>query len=647
MREARGLPIAAYIGMLVAIALAAAFVATLAIVIFLPPRPPDVMRADVVADNFQAGYDHMVALNRPMNERGMIWDVRNEEPDEDDESVAMSGTRIHLAEAIDLRPDQIRIQASNIVQSDTFVFRVAELEDWSEQSQQAVEDAQAAAEEAQREHEQATERLEAARERIRDLEQEQREAENERAHDRTVDREIARQMAREHAMEISRERERERAEARAEAAAERQAAAAERLAMRMEQRIQVEGGRVIVHRRDGSTQSVEIHGPNGEVQNIEVPNYDVNVNVHTPYVPPVAPPAPVSPVTPAPYTPATPAAPEAPPAARSAPTPRAAPAPPMPPMFAPAPEGAVLISGFQIGAQLPDGRWLVMRQGRNWAELGWIARAAGIIGGTLLLLSIMAVLFARYLTRPIRSFSDAVQAVGVNPQSEPVAEEGPQELRGAARAVNTMQARLRALIADRTKTLAAVAHDMRTPLMRLRLAAENAPPEQREKMAKEIGEVEALVASFIAFARDDPAEEARVRLDIAALLQSIADDHADNNRSVTFEGDERLIITGQSLGLKRLFANLVENALKYGNAARIKLRSEDGAVIVDVEDNGPGIPQDQRDTVFEPFVRLNEEGTRGAGLGLAAARSIARAHGGEITILDAENGALLRVTLPA
>ena len=166
-------------------------------------------------------------------------------------------------------------------------------------------------------------------------------------------------------------------------------------------------------------------------------------------------------------------------------------------------------------------------------------------------------------------------------------------------------------------------------------------------MAKEIGEVEALVASFIAFARDDPAEEARVRLDLPALLQSIADDHADHNRRVTCEGGERLVIGGRALGLKRLFANLVENALKYGDAARIKLHSEDGAVIVDVEDNGPGIPPDQRETVFEPFVRLNEERTRGAGLGLAAARSIARAHGGDIVILDAENGALVRVTLPA
>ncbi len=623
MRETRGIPIAAYLGVLVAIALAAAFVATLAIVIFLPPRPPDVMRADVVADNFQAGYDHMIALNRPMNERGMVWDVRGEAP-EDVDSAAMAGTRLQLAEAIDLRPDQIRIQASNVVQSDTFVFRVADLEDWTDQSQQAVEDAWQAAEEAQRSHEEAAERLQAAEERIQDLEQDQE------AFD-----------ARRHAIEIAREREIARVEARAEAMAQRQAAAAERLAERMEQRVRIENGRVIIHRRDGQTETVEVHGADGSSEyqsQYNVP--DVEVNVRGPAIP--APP--VAPRAPEVYLPTPRVEPVTPPAPRVSPRP---PMPPTPPTFAPAPEGVVLISGFEVGAQLPDGRWLVMRQGRNWAELGWIARAAGIIGGTLLLLSIMALLFARYLTRPIRSFSEAVQAVGVNPQSEPVVEEGPRELRGAARAVNTMQARLRALIADRTKTLAAVAHDMRTPLMRLRLAAEHAAPEHRERMAKEIGEVEALVASFIAFARDDPAEEARVRLDLSALLQSIADDHADQQRSVTFEGDERLVITGQSLGLKRLFANLVENALKYGEAARIKLRIEEGAAVIDVEDDGPGIPEAQRQTVFEPFVRLNEEGTRGAGLGLAAAQSIARAHGGDIVILDTERGALLRVTLPA
>jgi signal transduction histidine kinase len=208
-----------------------------------------------------------------------------------------------------------------------------------------------------------------------------------------------------------------------------------------------------------------------------------------------------------------------------------------------------------------------------------------------------------------------------------------------------MRARLRALIADRTKTLAAVAHDMRTPLMRLRLAAENAPAEQRERMAKEIREVEALVASFIAFARDDPAEEARVRLDLSALLQSIADDHTAGGRNVSFAETERTVVTGQSLGLRRLFANLVDNALKYGATARIALQRSGGVVLVDVEDDGPGITANQRESVFEPFVRLNN-GASGAGLGLAAARAIARAHGGDIVILEAPRGAKFRVSLP-
>ncbi len=525
----RGLPIAAYLGALVALALASAFVAVLAIVIWLPPRPPDVMRADVISDYFQAGYDHMTATGQPMaNDNMGMWEVRSTPP----RTTAvphMQPTLAALAARLNLTVDRVRI-AARVTRSDVFVFRVRD-------SDAIIADAEREAAEADREIQERTRR-----------------------------------------------------------------------------EVTIEHGSVVIE-RDGAPDAPDIPEP---PQAPEVHRFEFRVPPT-----PAAPVSPVSPVAPAP------------------------PAPPPPPIFAPAPAGVLLLSGFEIGAQLPDGRWLVMRQGRNWEELGWIGRAALVIGGTLLVLSLLAVLFARRLTRPIRNFSDAVQAVGVDPQSEPVQEEGPRELRGAARAVNTMQARLRALIADRTKTLAAVAHDMRTPLMRLRLQAENAAPEQRERMAKEIDEVEALVASFIAFARDDPAEEARVRLDIAALLQSIADDHSEHGRSVSYHGDERLVMTGQSLGLKRLFGNLVDNALKYGTSARMTMRRDEGVIVVDVEDDGPGVPAEQRETVFEPFVRLNEEGTRGAGLGLAAARSIARAHGGDIVILDAERGALLRVTLPA
>ncbi|MDZ4691501.1 ATP-binding protein [Terricaulis sp.] len=619
-----GLPIAAYLGMLMAIALTAAFVATLAIVIFLPPRPPDVLRADKVAEHFQAGYDHMTALGRTMNERGVVWEVRADPPERDEDSPYMSVTQHELARLLDLPHDQVRTYADHIrTDGDMFVFRVGTVEGWTEEVISSA-DAERITEEVRRAHEQAEERLIAARERLEaaaDARQDAEEALAEAVADAEADR-VHAQHEREMALAEARV---EAAQARAEEMAERQARAAERLAARLERRVRIQNGEVIVTTTPDADVDVEV--------NIDPPDM-----AEFEYGPtPLAPPTPQAP----------PAAPSAPTRATGAAIAPVAPVSPTPPMYAPAPAGVVLISGYEFGAQLPDGRWLVMRQGRNWAEIGWIARAALVIGGTLLLLSIAAVLFARRLTSPIRSFADAVQAVGVNPQSEPVREEGPLELRGAARAVNTMQARLRSLIADRTKTLAAVAHDMRTPLMRLRLAAENATPEQREKMAKEIDEVEALVASFIAFARDDPAEEARVRLDLTALLESIADDHVAAGRNVSFAGEERFVITGQSLGLKRLFGNLVENALKYGSSARIAARVEDGVVIVDVADDGPGIPLDQRENVFEPFVRLNEEGTRGAGLGLAAARSIARAHGGDIVILDADGGALIRVTLPA
>lgn len=540
-----GLPIAAYLAALVALALAAAFVAVVAIVLWLPPRPPDVMRADTVSDHFTAGYDYVLATGRPLNDE-MDWSIRRNAP-EVKTHTRMAETQHDLARRLHLSPDRIRIAAVKITRSDVMVFRVH--------------------------------------------------GDEARAH--------ARQVA-----EIARESQEARREAQADV---REAAEALRVAVRENDFEAVEFHREAL--RDAQEAAADAERLAAEMMR----SMQVRVAVQEP--------------------------PELPQIGEG-PTPPAPPTPPEGPLFAPAPVGVLLISGFEIGAQLPDGRWLVMQQGRNWAELGWITRTVLIIAAALAAVSLLSLLIARRLTRPIRNFSDAVQAVGVNPQNEPVREEGPAELRGAARAVNTMQARLRALIADRTKTLAAVAHDMRTPLMRLRLQAEHVAPDQREKMAREIEEVEALVASFIAFARDDPAEEARVRLDLAALLQSLADDHADAGRDVTYVGDDRAIITGQSLGLKRVFTNLIDNALKYGARARIALTLADGQVIVDVEDEGPGIPAAQRETVFEPFVRLNEEGTRGAGLGLAAARSIARAHGGDIAILDADSGAKLRVTLP-
>jgi signal transduction histidine kinase len=539
---ARGMPIAAHLGLLVALAFVSAFVGVFAVVIWLPPRPPDVMRADMVAEHFQAGYRFAAADGHTLPNDNMEWSLGDAPPANNLHEPDLEITRAELADKLDLRPDQIRIAAANIDRrTETYVIRMQDTE----------------------------------------------------------------------------------------------------------RHITVHGQSIILRTPMPMTpvatpdapeapeapqppETPEAFAPPGTPapthfrEEVRVDTPDVSVSV------PAPPPAPAPP------------RPQRPHPARPAPAPAGQPAP----LWIPTPPGTALISGFEFAAELPDGRWLSMRQGRNWAEFNWLTRAGLIIGGALAVLALLALLFARQLARPIQHFADTVQAVGVDPQSASVTEEGPSELRGAARAVNTMQSRLRALIADRTKTLAAVAHDMRTPLMRLRLSAENAPAELRDKMAKEIGEVEALVASFIAFARDDPAEEARVRLDLSALLQSLADDHVAAGRKVAFSGEEREIITGQSLGLKRLFGNLVDNALKHGGDARIHLARGDGFVVVDVQDDGPGIPAEQRESVFEPFVRLNE-GASGAGLGLAAARSIARAHGGDVVIAESEKGALLRVTLPA
>jgi signal transduction histidine kinase len=597
-----------------ALALAAAFVAVLAIVIWLPPRPPDVMRADEVGEHFQGGYDYARVEGRPLGNDNMRWRIQREAPDASQAGGLMQLIRWRLAHDLHLRPEQVVIVAAEVQRNDTFVFRVRDVEELRQEMEEAarhIEDAIRDAERETRAAELAVHEAErAAEEADKAVRNIGRDARNVMRQGGDVEALLeAETEVREHAEEVRQ--------------AVEEARDAERQAREVERELRVERARISSGEVNLSIEpGVKVETtPDGH---IAAHTFEFSV------------PEPVE--APQPPQSRMHRAPAPPPPDASA---------PLPPVFAPAPEGVLLISGFEFAAQLPDGRWLVMEQGRNWAEIGWIMRAAAIIGGTLLVLSLLALLFARRLTRPIRNFSVAVQAVGVDPQSAPVREEGPLELRGAAQAVNTMQARLRALIADRTKTLAAVAHDMRTPLMRLRLAAENVAVEHRERMAKEIEEVEALVASFIAFARDDPAEEARVRLDLSALLQSLADDRAEAGHDIRFEGEERVIITGQSLGLKRLFSNLIENALKYGGAARVSLQREGVGVVIEVADDGPGIPAEQRESVFEPFVRLeNGEQTGGAGLGLPAARSIARAHGGDVTIVEAERGALLRVTLP-
>jgi signal transduction histidine kinase len=269
----------------------------------------------------------------------------------------------------------------------------------------------------------------------------------------------------------------------------------------------------------------------------------------------------------------------------------------------------------------------------------------------------MIIWAVRQLLVPVRTLAAAAEALGrdvVNAPSLP--ETGPSEIVTAAIAFNTMAARIRRFVEDRTFLLTAVGHDLRTPITRLKLRAEYMEDEeQRVKMLADLDEMEAMVAATMAFGRDVTTSEALTPIDLAILLRTILDEAADGDpahgEALSYNGPDHLAVQARPLGLKRALTNLIGNALKYGDAARIRLSQPQRQLVqIDIEDNGPGIASAEAERVFEPFRRL--EGSRnretgGFGLGLSIARNIIRAHGGEIFLTNLPAGGLrASVTLP-
>ena len=190
-----------------------------------------------------------------------------------------------------------------------------------------------------------------------------------------------------------------------------------------------------------------------------------------------------------------------------------------------------------------------------------------------------------------------------------------------------------------------------TPLTRLRFHVEAAPVELRRKLADDIAEMDAMLAATLAFVRDATQPGPRARVELSSLLDSVASDFIEIGRDVRLQHSEPTVVLGDSLALKRLFANLIDNAVKFGGLARVRLQQEEGGVaIVEVEDDGPGLPEDELEAVFEPFRRAEPSRSRdtgGIGLGLTAARTIARSHGGDIVLSNRRGGGLAaKVTLP-
>ena len=307
-----------------------------------------------------------------------------------------------------------------------------------------------------------------------------------------------------------------------------------------------------------------------------------------------------------------------------------------------------------ISMQLPDSSWL------NVALLSLTPVDAVPSARTLWTMSLMslaglalAVFLVRWLSRPLGAFALAAKTFSAGAALSPVPERGPREVRELALAFNEMQARIARLIADRTQALAAVSHDLRTPITRLRFRAEEiGDPTVSGPIIRDLDEMERMIEQTLTFLRGKQNDEEIKPVDLVAILETITNDMADHGQGVDLTAPARLVIKGRRTALKRAFSNLAENAVKYGGHARIRVSEAVGRVVVEIEDDGPGIAPEDRARALQPFVRLepsrNAE-TGGFGLGLTIAASIIEGHGGTLALLDGPGGKglLARIEIPS
>jgi signal transduction histidine kinase len=297
-----------------------------------------------------------------------------------------------------------------------------------------------------------------------------------------------------------------------------------------------------------------------------------------------------------------------------------------------------------IGAvELPDGSWLNFSAGlfrpptaEHASLLSTSAMAAGIL--------LLGLFVVRLIGRPLRQLSDAADRIGMPGITVRMPETGPHEVRHAALAFNRMQARINKLIGDRTQALAAVSHDLRTPIARLRLRAGFLDdPEAQRQIDADLDEMDAMIGATLAYLRGEEELEPERPTDIVAMLETLCDAAADAGAEASYEGPGQARLICRPVAIKRAFANLIENAVKYGRAARVQLDDVPSRIRVRIDDDGPGIPEADMEVVFEPFRRLEtsrNRGTGGTGLGLTIARQVISQHGGTIMLANRPSGGL-------
>jgi signal transduction histidine kinase len=307
---------------------------------------------------------------------------------------------------------------------------------------------------------------------------------------------------------------------------------------------------------------------------------------------------------------------------------------------------------YVLAVRLADRSWLVFTtMDRSWG-LPQTGRWAIRLIFLALAVTLVTAIAARQFSKPVRELAEAVRQFGLNPRSPPIVETGPRELKQVARTFNAMQAQIQKFVAYRTMMLAAISHDLRTPLTRMRLRGEFIEdPDQQARLFRDVDEMQTMIDGALAFFRDDAIAEETTSIDLPHVLLNIANDYADQGIGIGYTGPAHAVYRGRPFALKRAFSNLVENAIKYGTPPEIEMSEEGNTIVVAVRDRGPGVPPDALTNVFRPYYRVDKSRNRttgGVGLGLTVAQAIVHGHGGQITLNNRSGGGLeVRIVLPA
>jgi signal transduction histidine kinase len=307
---------------------------------------------------------------------------------------------------------------------------------------------------------------------------------------------------------------------------------------------------------------------------------------------------------------------------------------------------------FHIHIRGTDDTWITLKpRDERDGILSWALRSLPLVGGTLVVI-LVSLFTARRILAPLDKLKSAAVRLGVERVPAPIEPRGLGEFASIASAFNDMQARLKRFVDERTHVLAAISHDLRTSLTRLRLDIEELKEGKvKTALAREVDEMEAMISATLSFATGDAKEEKSRTIDLAALLISLCDNVADRGGQIRYEGPDHARLRCQPLMMKRALSNIIDNAVKYAGQVRVGLDQRDTAFAICISDQGPGIPADRHAEAFAPFRRLENSRSRdtgGVGLGLTIARDVVHAHGGTIALGNSTpQGLIVTIVVPA